>query len=93
MQCARAIRDGVRSLGLAIRAGVHTGECERIGNDLAGIAVHAASRIESAAQAGEILVSSTVSDLVAGSGLTFSDRGLHDLRGLEGQRQLFAVSD
>jgi uncharacterized protein (TIGR00369 family) len=93
VQCARAVRDAVRALGLEIRAGVHTGECERIGSDLAGIAVHAAARIEAAAGAGEILVSSTVCDLVAGSGLTFADRGLHDLKGLSGQRQLFAVAD
>jgi class 3 adenylate cyclase len=93
VQCARAARDAVRSLGLELRAGIHTGECERIGQDLAGIAVHAAARIEATAGAGEILVSSTVHDLVAGSGLTFADRGLHELKGIDGQRQLFAVSD
>jgi class 3 adenylate cyclase len=93
VHCARAIRDGVRQLGLEIRAGIHTGECERVGSDLAGIAVHAASRIESIAVAGEILVSATVRDLVAGSGLGFGDRGLHELKGIEGKRQLFAVLD
>jgi class 3 adenylate cyclase len=93
VQCARAVRDAVRGLGVELRAGIHTGECERIGQDLAGIAVHAAARIESAAGPGEILVSSTVHDLVTGSGLTFADRGLHDLKGIEGQRQLFAVAD
>jgi class 3 adenylate cyclase len=93
VQCARAVRDGVRGLGLEIRAGIHTGECERVGQDLAGIAVHAAARIEAAAGAGEVLVSSTVHDLVAGSGLTFADRGLHELKGIDGQRQLFAVAD
>jgi class 3 adenylate cyclase len=93
LHCARAIRDGVRQLGLEIRAGIHTGECERVGSDLAGIAVHAASRIESIAVAGEILVSATVRDLVAGSGLGFGDRGPHELKGIEGKRQLFAVLD
>lgn len=91
VHCARAIRDGVRHLGIEIRAGIHTGECELVGGDLAGIAVHAAARIESAASPGEILVSSTVCDLVAGSGLAFADRGLHELKDLDGARQLFAV--
>jgi class 3 adenylate cyclase len=93
VQCARAIRDRLRALDVEIRAGIHTGECERVGSDLAGIAVHAASRIESAATPGEILVSSTVHDLVAGSGLSFADRGLHDLKDISGRRQLFAVAD
>ena len=93
VQCARAIRDRLRGLDIEIRAGIHTGECDRVGSDLAGIAVHAASRIESVAAPGEILVSSTVHDLVAGSGLSFVDRGLHDLKDLSGQRQLFAVAD
>jgi uncharacterized protein (TIGR00369 family) len=93
VQCARAVRDGLAQLGLEIRAGIHTGECERVGSDLAGIAVHAASRIQSAAAPGEILVSSTVHDLVAGSGLSFADRGLHDLKDISGQRQLFAVAE
>lgn len=88
----RAIRDGVGELGLEVRAGIHTGECERVGGDLAGIAVHAASRIVGLAAAGEILVSSTVHDLVAGSGIVFADRGLHELKDIEGSRQLFAVS-
>jgi uncharacterized protein (TIGR00369 family) len=93
VHCARAIRDALRQLGLEIRAGIHTGECERVGSDLAGIAVHAASRIEGAAAPGEILVSSTVHDLVAGSGITFADRGLHELKDIEGSRQLFSVAD
>jgi class 3 adenylate cyclase len=92
VHCARAIRDGLRSLSLEIRAGIHTGECERVGSDLAGIAVHAASRIQCAARPGEILVSSTVHDLVAGSGIPFADRGLHELKDIDGQRQLFALS-
>ncbi len=93
VQCARAIRDGVRRVGLEVRAGVHTGECERVGNDLAGIAVHAAARIQDTAASGEILVSSTVHDLVEGSGIAFADRGLHDLRDIAGARQLFAVEE
>jgi uncharacterized protein (TIGR00369 family) len=92
VQCARAIRDAVRQVGLEIRAGLHTGECEQLGSDLAGIAVHAASRIQGTAAPGEILVSSTVHDLVAGSGIAFSDRGLHELKDIDGKRQLFAVA-
>jgi uncharacterized protein (TIGR00369 family) len=92
VHCARAIRDGLRPLSLEIRAGIHTGECERVGSDLAGIAVHATSRIQSAAQPGEILVSSTVHDLVAGSGIPFADRGLHELKDIDGKRQLFALT-
>lgn len=73
--------------------GVHTGECEAVGSDLAGIAVHVASRLESAAEPGEILVSETVRDLVAGSGLRFTDRGRHQLQGIEGERSLFALEE
>jgi class 3 adenylate cyclase len=93
VQCARAVRDGVARLGLEIRAGLHSGECDVVGSDLAGIAVHVASRVQAAAGAGEVLVSSTVRDLVAGSGLRFSDRGHHDLKGLEGDWHLLAVED
>jgi uncharacterized protein (TIGR00369 family) len=89
--CARAIRDGVRRLGLDVRAGLHTGECEMSGADVAGIAVHIASRVESLAGSGEILVSGTVHDLVAGSGLRFEDRGRHQLKGIEGDWPIFAV--
>ena len=92
VQCARAIRDGVGRLGLDIRAGLHTGECELSGADVAGIAVHIASRVQSLAGAGEILVSGTVRDLVAGSGLPFEDRGRHSLKGIEGEWPLFAVT-
>jgi class 3 adenylate cyclase len=92
VQCARAIRDGLRPLGLEIRAGLHTGECEEMpGGDVAGVAVHVASRVQSAAGAGEILVSGTVRDLVSGSGLRLVERGVHDLKGLEGKWALFAV--
>jgi uncharacterized protein (TIGR00369 family) len=92
VQCARAIRDGVGRLGLAVRIGVHTGECEVSGADVAGIAVHIASRVQCLAGAGEILVSGTVRDLVAGSGLPFEDRGRHSLKGIEGEWPLFAVT-
>jgi len=91
VQCARAIRDGVRRFGLEVRAGLHTGECEVSGGDVAGIAVHAAARIQGVAGPGEILVSATVHDLVAGSGLRFADRGRHPLKGIEGDWPLFAV--
>ena len=79
------------SLGLEIRAGLHTGECERVDDDIAGIAVHTAARVMAQADPGEILVSSTVKDLVAGSGLSFADRGTHTLRGIPGEWRLSAV--
>jgi class 3 adenylate cyclase len=85
-------RDAVHELGIEIRSGVHTGECERHGDKLAGIAVHTGARIVGAARPGEVLVSSTVRDLVAGSGLTFEDRGELELRGLPGRWQVHAVS-
>jgi uncharacterized protein (TIGR00369 family) len=91
IQCARAIRDGVNRLGLEVRAGIHAGECEVVGADLGGIAVHIASRVQSAAGPSEILVTSTVRDLVAGSGLRFTDYGRHTLKGIEDDWQLFAV--
>ena len=92
IQCARAVRDGVKQLGLDLRTGIHTGECEVIGADIAGIAVHIASRVLSVAGRGEILVSSTVRELVTGSGLQFTDHGRHTLKGIEGDWQLFAVA-
>lgn len=91
VRCARDIRDGIERLGLKIRAGVHTGECDLVAGDVGGVAVNAASRIESAAEPGEILVSTTVRDLVAGSGLTLIDRGARELKGLDGKWVLFAV--
>ena len=93
VQCARAIKTGLAKIGLEIRAGVHTGECELIGPDVAGLAVHVASRVQSTAEPGEILVSNTVRDLAVGSGLDFLDRGEHELKGISGAWQLFAVSD
>jgi len=92
IQCARAIRDGVKQLGLDLRTGIHTGECELMGPDIAGIAVHIASRVQSVAGPNEILVSSTVRELVTGSGLGFTDHGRHSLKGLEGDWHLFAVA-
>ena len=92
IHCAGAIRDGARRLGLEIRAGLHTGECEIRGDDLGGIAVHVGARVAGLAGPGEILVSRTVVDLVAGSGIEFTDRGEHELKGVPGTWQLFAVA-
>ena len=91
LQCASAIVAGARQLGLQIRAGVHTGECEVRGEDLGGVAVHAAARITSLAHAGEVLASNTVRDLVAGSPLTFELDGEHELTGLPGTWRIFRV--
>jgi class 3 adenylate cyclase len=91
IRCARAICADVRSLGLEIRAGLHTGEVELVGTDVAGIAVHIGARVAAMAGAGEVLVSSTVRDLVAGSGIEFVDRGVHELKGVPGEWRLFAV--
>ena len=92
IRCARAISDSVRSLGLEVRAGLHTGECELVGNRIAGIAVHTGARIVALARPGEILVSSTVKDLVAGSGIEFVEHGEHELKGVPGRWQLYAAS-
>ncbi|MGA2521728.1 MAG: adenylate/guanylate cyclase domain-containing protein [Acidimicrobiales bacterium] len=91
LYCACAIRDEVRTLGIEIRAGLHTGEVERHGADLAGLAVHIGSRVAAAAAAGEVLVSRTVKDLVTGSGIVFDDRGERALKGVPGTWQLYAV--
>lgn len=91
VRCARAISEEVRSLGIEVRAGLHTGECETMGDKLGGIAVHIGSRVAALAQPGEVLVSSTVKDLVAGSGLSFQDRGIYPLKGIPGEWKLFAV--
>ena len=91
IRCARAIRDSVRSLGLEIRAGLHTGECERVDGKIGGLAVNIGARVAAKAGGGEVLVSSTVKDLVAGSGIEFDDRGLHDLKGVPGEWRLFEV--
>jgi class 3 adenylate cyclase len=91
IQCGLAICDGARQLGMEVRVGLHTGELERRGDDVAGIAVHIASRVESHAQPGEVWVSRTVSDLVTGSGIAFDDRGEHQLKGVPGTWHLFTV--
>lgn len=91
IRCARAIVDGVHDLGISIRAGLHTGECEVADGKLAGIAVHTGARVAAQAVADEVLVSSTVKDLVAGSGINFDERGLHELKGIPGEWRLFAV--
>jgi pimeloyl-ACP methyl ester carboxylesterase len=91
IRCARAVEDATSALGLDVRAGVHTGECERIGDKLSGIAVHIAARVAGAAGPGEVLVSQTVKDLVAGSGIAFEDRGVHELKGVPDAWRLFAV--
>lgn len=93
IRCACAIRDALRPLGLELRAGLHTGECELVGRKVGGIAVHTGARVAAAARAGEVLVSSTVKDLVAGSGIAFGDRGVHELKGLPGEWRLFAVRE
>lgn len=89
--CAREIRDGAQRLGLKVRAGLHIGECELRGGDVAGIAVNIAQRVSSIAGEGEILVSRTLTDLVSGSDLEFDERGEHDLKGVAGTWQLYAV--
>jgi class 3 adenylate cyclase len=91
VRCACAISDEVRALGLEIRAGLHTGECEWMGGKVGGIAVHTGARVAAQARAGEVLVSGTVKDLVAGSGLVFQDRGVQSLKGIPGEWRLFAV--
>ena len=91
IRCASAIVAAVTELGLEVRAGLHTGECEVVDGKVAGIAVHTGARVASQAGAGEVLVSSTVKDLVAGSGIAFSDRGVRELKGVPGQWQLYAV--
>ena len=81
----------MRTVGLEVRAGLHAGECELIGDSIGGIAIHIGSRVASTAQAGDVLVSSTVKDLVAGSGIEFKDRGEHQLKGIANAWHLFTV--
>ena len=90
--CAQTITARVSELGLEVRAGIHTGECERVGEKIAGMAVNVGARVSGAAGAGEVLVSGTVKDLVAGSGIEFEDRGAHELKGVPGEWRLYAVS-
>ena len=90
--CAEQLHELVGTLELELRVGIHTGECERIGNDLTGLAVHVAARIGAAAAPGETLVSRTVSDLVASAGLNFATRGIHQLKGVPGDWELLAAT-
>ncbi|HXY92400.1 MAG TPA: adenylate/guanylate cyclase domain-containing protein, partial [Acidimicrobiia bacterium] len=92
IRCARAIIDDATELGIAVRTGIHTGECEVRGSDYSGIAVHIGARISALAGPGDVFVSSTVRDLVAGSGITFRDRGRHNLKGIPGEWEVLAVS-
>jgi class 3 adenylate cyclase len=92
LRCACAIRDAVRQIGLEVRAGLHTGECEVAGAKVSGIAVHTGARVAAAAAPQEVLASATVRDLVAGSGIQFADRGSHTLKGVPGEWRLFAVA-
>jgi class 3 adenylate cyclase len=92
VRCARAITEATAELGLGVRAGLHTGECELVDGKIGGIAVHTGARVAAYAQPGEVLVSQTVKDLVAGSGLAFEDRGAHELKGIPGEWRLFAAT-
>jgi class 3 adenylate cyclase len=92
IRCAMAIRDAVQALGIQVRAGLHTGECEVRGDDIGGIGVHIGARVTALAGPNEVLVSSTLRDLVIGSGLEFEDRGAHELKGVPGEWHLFAVA-
>lgn len=91
IRCAQQLHKAIAPLGLEIRAGVHTGECERVGLDVAGLAVHVGARVQAAAGPGEVLVSRAASELCAGSGLEFASRGLHELKGVPGRLELLAV--
>jgi class 3 adenylate cyclase len=91
VRCAKAIVGSVRDLGIDVRSGLHTGECEIVDGKVSGIAVHTGARVAAHAGAGEVLVSSTVKDLVAGSGLEFEDRGVHELKGIPGEWRLYAA--
>jgi class 3 adenylate cyclase len=91
IRCGDAIIASIREIGIDVRAGLHAGEVEQRGDDIGGIAVHLAARVMETAAPGEVVVSSTVKDLVAGSGLCFADRGVHVLKGVPGEWRLFAV--
>jgi class 3 adenylate cyclase len=91
IRCAHAILQAAGAAGLHTRAGLHTGECEAMGDDIGGIAVHIASRVSAHAAADEVLVSRTVKDLVAGAGIEFADRGTHELKGIPDSWQLYAA--
>src|SRR5207302_463252 len=92
VRCASEIADAVHPLGIDVRVGIHTGECEVMESDVAGLAVHVGARVAALAGPGEVLVSSTVKDLVLGSGLEFQPRGATTLKGVPGEWQLFALA-
>jgi class 3 adenylate cyclase len=92
IRCACAIRTNARGLGLDVRVGLHTGECELIGEDVGGLGVHIGARVAALAEPREVLVSRTVTDLVAGAGIAFQRRGTHTLKGVPGDWELFAVA-
>jgi class 3 adenylate cyclase len=92
IRCACAITESVRPLGIDIRAGLHTGECEVLDGKVSGIAVHIGARVAAEAAPGEVVVSSTVKDLVAGSGIEFQERGVAELKGVPGEWRLFSVA-
>ena len=92
IRCARSIAEEARRIGVEVRSGLHSGECEVRGGDLAGIAVHIGARIGGLARSGEVLVSTTVKDLVIGSGITFEDRGTHVLKGVQDAWTLYSVT-
>jgi class 3 adenylate cyclase len=91
IRCALSLRDGLAAIGLTVRAGIHTGEVERRGDDIAGLATHVAARVEAAAEGGEVLVSRTVRDLLAGAAFDWTDRGIHHLKGIHDEWQLYRV--
>jgi class 3 adenylate cyclase/alpha-beta hydrolase superfamily lysophospholipase len=93
MRCAETLRDAVADLGIRLRSGIHTGECEVIGDDLGGLAVHIGARVGALAEPGEIVVSSTVKELVVGSNMLFTDRGEHDLKGVPGAWRLYTLGE
>lgn len=93
IRCAEALREGVAELDIELRAGIHTGECEAIGDDLGGLAIHIGARVGALAGPGEIVVSSTVKELVVGSDMQFSDRGAHELKGVPGSWHLYALGE
>jgi class 3 adenylate cyclase len=92
IRCAQVIIETIAKLGIDVRIGLHTGECEVRGDDLGGLAVHIASRVGASARPGEVLVSGTVKDLVVGSGIEFTERGEQELKGVPGLWKLFAVA-
>jgi class 3 adenylate cyclase len=92
VRCGCAIRDAVTRLGLGVRVGVHTGECDIVDDKLSGLAVNIGARVAAHAGEGEVVVSQTVKDLVAGSGISFDDRGTQELKGVPGEWRLYAVA-